>query len=379
VDVPTTPPPREQVLAIDILRFAAAMLVVAHHYGTLATRAPDPRLTGMIDLSLIPAWLSPLTNFGWVGVEIFFVISGYVIAASAERSSPQDFLRRRYLRLAPAAWVCGTFTFMLLLIVTKVSPMTLSLQWLRTIALSTVSNTIDPSYWTISIEIAFYAIVATQLRGPNRARRLTALALIIGLVSTVFAVLVQRGATDPQPAYYWQLLLVQYGCFFALGMIVRTSQVHGWSRWRVAFSSLQTLVCMMEIRSHTFIGAIDMPGQISPQIVAFLISLAFVVTAPSLQFAFVTPGMKRAVVLLGKSTYPLYLIHQTAGFVLIGYLLSLGTNGPAALLIAAFTAIATAMTIAAYVEPAVRAHAARLLFSHAPRPDIPPIASPSAG
>ena len=51
------------------------------------------------------------TWFGWVGVEVFFVISGFVIANSASKTSPIEFLISRALRLYPAVWVCSTATF----------------------------------------------------------------------------------------------------------------------------------------------------------------------------------------------------------------------------------------------------------------------------
>jgi peptidoglycan/LPS O-acetylase OafA/YrhL len=370
---------QKHVFAIDLLRFVAAMLVVAHHFGTLATRTPDPRLTNMIDASRFPAWLSSVSNFGWVGIEIFFVISGYVIAASAERSSPGSFLRRRYLRLAPAAWICASLTLASLIVTTGVDRMVLLIQWLRSASLLTTSNTIDPSYWTISIEIAFYLIVATQLRDTGKERRLNLLALVLGSISTTFALLVQFGVTDPQPAYYWQLLLVEYGCFFSLGMVVQSSQAHGWSRWRAAFCSIQALTGLLEIQTHTPIRALGIAGQFSPQLIAFLVAMLVVVAAPTLQSALAKPRRARISTLLGKTTYPLYLIHQTAGTILIGVLLKASMSGLPAILLTVLIALATAMLIAAYVEPAVRSYAARLLFTRAPRQDIPPTASPSTG
>ncbi|WP_368735457.1 acyltransferase family protein, partial [Klebsiella aerogenes] len=54
--------------------------------------------------------------FGWVGVEIFFVISGFVIANSATKSSPAEFLLGRALRLYPAVWVCATATLLVLVL-----------------------------------------------------------------------------------------------------------------------------------------------------------------------------------------------------------------------------------------------------------------------
>jgi peptidoglycan/LPS O-acetylase OafA/YrhL len=59
---------------------------------------------------------APYTWFGWVGVEIFFVISGFVIANSASKSSPKEFLFGRALRLYPAVWIASTLSLVILLI-----------------------------------------------------------------------------------------------------------------------------------------------------------------------------------------------------------------------------------------------------------------------
>jgi len=56
------------------------------------------------------AWL------GWVGVEIFFVLSVFVIAYSAEGSSAFSFFRSRILRLMPAVWICASLVFAVLLV-----------------------------------------------------------------------------------------------------------------------------------------------------------------------------------------------------------------------------------------------------------------------
>jgi len=59
---------------------------------------------------------APFTWFGWVGVEIFFVISGFVMANSAIKSSATEFVSGRALRLYPAVWVYSILTFIVLLL-----------------------------------------------------------------------------------------------------------------------------------------------------------------------------------------------------------------------------------------------------------------------
>jgi peptidoglycan/LPS O-acetylase OafA/YrhL len=77
---------------IDALRCLSAVLVAIFHFTYYN---PNAR------------WGMP---FGWVGVEVFFVISGVVIANSASAASPKEFVIGRFLRLYPAAWIAAPLT-----------------------------------------------------------------------------------------------------------------------------------------------------------------------------------------------------------------------------------------------------------------------------
>src|ERR1700719_3167896 len=105
---------------LDPLRFAAALGVAVFHLtfwswaGSSTGVAPGFEHYVAADLQFQSA--APFTWFGWVGVEIFFVISGFVIANSASKSSAAEFLLGRALRLYPAVWVCATATLLVLVL-----------------------------------------------------------------------------------------------------------------------------------------------------------------------------------------------------------------------------------------------------------------------
>src|ERR1700750_2863052 len=105
---------------LDPLRFAAALGAAVLHltFWSWAGSSPGvaPGFEHCVSAGLQFQSAAPFTWFGWVGVEIFFVISGFVIANSAAKSSPSEFLRGRALRLYPAVWVCATLTFLVLLL-----------------------------------------------------------------------------------------------------------------------------------------------------------------------------------------------------------------------------------------------------------------------
>ena len=66
-------PAQDRVPALDLLRLFAALAVVVFHYAYRGAAAD-----GFTKVSL-PA-LEPIAKYGWFGVELFFVISGFVIA-----------------------------------------------------------------------------------------------------------------------------------------------------------------------------------------------------------------------------------------------------------------------------------------------------------
>src|SRR5881396_3246987 len=91
-------PAKPHILAIDLVRFVCALLVVAHHFAAMLPINPPTFLPAAApDAALARDW-AWWSWSGWVGVEIFFVVSGYVIAMSGASGTGTDFLRRRVLR-----------------------------------------------------------------------------------------------------------------------------------------------------------------------------------------------------------------------------------------------------------------------------------------
>src|SRR5689334_11964274 len=144
---------------LDGVRFCAACMVMAVHFcysSWVEKWSISHRIIG--DGLAFPELYSG-TWFGWIGVQIFFVLSGFVIAYSGERSTALEFAQNRILRLYPAAWVCATITALTLLFLGLMSPGELLRPWLASMTLYPVRPWIDPVYWTLGIEMSFYSIV----------------------------------------------------------------------------------------------------------------------------------------------------------------------------------------------------------------------------
>ena len=109
------------------------------------------------------------------------MLSGFVICYSADGSTAAAFARSRLVRLMPAIWLCGTATALAFIIIAGDRAAGLAWRYLNTLVLWPIGPWIDGSYWTLPIEVAFYALVWLTLlhrRAPRLETVLTALALI---------------------------------------------------------------------------------------------------------------------------------------------------------------------------------------------------------
>ena len=86
------------IVGLDVVRFVAATMVMVFHLAFWSWAGSGTIAHLMPNLPAFPE-LTPVAWLGWVGVEIFFVLSGFVIAYSSEGSSAFAFFRSR---LCPA-------------------------------------------------------------------------------------------------------------------------------------------------------------------------------------------------------------------------------------------------------------------------------------
>ena len=227
VEAQERPAHERQIIGLDVLRFAAAFMVMFYHFAFCSWASPTSpaRLTGGDFDAYRP--LEAWSSFGWVGVEIFFVVSGFVIAYSADGASAARFLRSRILRLGPGVWVAATVTLLVALAVNLPEPNLIE-AYIRSLLFSPQNPWISGVYWTLWVEIAFYACVFLLL-ALDQFHRLALFATGLGLVSALFWAVyaaAMLGVDGLSPIMrlanhrIGELLLLQYGCFFALGVFL---------------------------------------------------------------------------------------------------------------------------------------------------------------
>jgi peptidoglycan/LPS O-acetylase OafA/YrhL len=157
-------PPRAFAF-LDILRVVGAWLVVYDHVFAVW---PDASGVTPHFVKSIRTWINEplglIQDFGWLGVCIFFLISGFVIAHVAQRESWKNFLIKRFFRIYPLL----ALALLLSLLLFPPTDNTLNLGSVLA-NLTLVNYWINPQIvfvgvaWTLAIEVTFYLLVAVTI------------------------------------------------------------------------------------------------------------------------------------------------------------------------------------------------------------------------
>lgn len=150
---------------LDPVRFIAAFSVMILHYFARGY-AKDDHLSPYH----FPE-VGPYSMYGYLAVNLFFMISGFVILISAQ-GKPRGargaiaFAKSRAVRLYPAYWIACTFTFLLLFFVCpELRPTSIARYLINMTMLNGFFGIggIDGVYWTLFVELRFYIIVGLIL------------------------------------------------------------------------------------------------------------------------------------------------------------------------------------------------------------------------
>jgi len=338
---------------LDLLRFCAAMMVTAYHFLYRGAREG-----GYLDHSFGMAGDS--IQLGYLGVNLFFLISGFVIIWSASGRDWFAFSVSRLARLYPAHLVAMTITFLAMTWWAQPPFVTDFSQWLANLTMLAPlfgQSFMDGAYWSIVIELIFYSWVVVGLFAGVLPRH-TEIAVTIWMALIVGNNLV-IGSRPVELVF-----LTEYGAYFALGAMAWRILSLGASGWRLFLAGL-ALVMTFHAAEVQRLDFLDRLGEGStPADVAlangFIIALFLLAAILGRQ---VRAGPW--IVALGGISYPLYLLHQNAGYILINFAApAIGKWSAAALAI--FLSLAVSWWIYSHVEPAGR-RIIRRLFSPAAR------------
>ncbi|MEU3368887.1 acyltransferase family protein [Streptomyces sp. NPDC006711] len=291
-----------RLAAVDGLRLLAAAGVAAYHYlGT-----PTPRFWGEnYDLPRAAPLLHAAGGYGWLGVEAFFLISGFVICMSCWDRTPAGFAVSRIARLFPLYWAV-----VLIIVVTGTATVLIGQRSgaptdLRTTLgnLTMIPRPLGVDFtagvaWTLWVEARFYLLMGALLLIGLTYRRVVAFGFLWLVLASTGREL-RSSAVD-------EFLLSQYAGLFVTGIALYLMHRFGCDLllWLLAgFAWCYTLTVLEDrVAAHPT----STWGPSAAVLTGFLALL--VLACGPLRHV-----QGRLLVYAGALTYPFYLVHQSLG------------------------------------------------------------------
>lgn len=287
-----------KLVLVQALRAIAALIVVFLHAQFDAVHFAGER--GFVPNRALP----------WeVGVDIFFVISGFIIVYSSKKifgksGSRQEFLVRRLIRIVPLYWLATLVFLGVALIMPHAlnSPSPTAAEILASFLFFPLTNSLGIAQpvltlgWTLNYEMAFYMIFAAAVVWPRKRAIYT--------VALVFCSLVGLGAVFalPMPFAFWANTMALE---FVFGMGIALARDTG-GRPGIILRAVLAYVAIYMLRENLMVDGID-------RVFALGVPATMLVMAAVLgQEPRLPPIIARMLVLLGDASYALYLFHPIA-------------------------------------------------------------------
>ncbi|MDA0632869.1 acyltransferase [Nonomuraea sp. MCN248] len=319
----------DRLYELDGLRLAAALCVVLYHY---AFSGPVGGTT-----TITYGEISGLAKYGYLGVDLFFLISGFVVLMSAWGRGPRAFAASRLARLYPAYWLGVAVTAAVTVTLGRglfdVSALQVLVNLTMVQSVVDVPN-VDVVYWTLWAELRFYVLIlALAWLGMTRGRVMAALWGWLAMTA-----LVQLGML---PGVADLVVQSEFAHYFIAGMALFLVYQFG-----VTWQTLLLVPLCLANAIYRGVGYAEAVGrrygvEYDPWVVVIVIAAAFLVmTLVALRA--LRQLARPWLVTAGALTYPLYLLHAHIGFIVIE---RLGGTMNRWVLLVALTAV---MCLAAY-------------------------------
>ncbi|SJM32225.1 acyltransferase family protein [Mesorhizobium delmotii] len=344
---------------MDFLRIFAALLVLLNHFATFAWSSAS--VAEGRDVAF--GFLSAFAGLGAVGVEVFFVISGFVIATSASgeggASHALRFARMRATRILPALWLSALVSLAARVLYGE-DFSRLLMDFCRSVTLSPKGPYIDGVVWSLVVEAVFYVLVAASILSRFRLS-LYDLAKIIGFSSSVY-LLVLSGlhllppSTRPEEAisvlsrFPFKLLLLQHGVFFATGMIFFLVKNDGDEHLKMGNHARKAVLLLLFGSMSTVEIFISIERGYEYKLSAVIIWLIcmYAMAAGIKYREFVRHNLYRnnaLVKYIGGISYPIYLNHYSFGMIIVWWLFSLGFPMPIVFVLSILLVLGLSMAV----------------------------------
>lgn len=291
---------KRRLVEIDFMRFCAALSMVLYHYTSRKPVVDGSRVV------LFPVW-ECVTRYGYLGVDLFFMISGFVILLSSINRTPFEFVVSRISRLYPGYWAAIFFT---VAVVAVFGHGEKGVSFYELMMNLTMVNDyfdikdVDGVYWTLHVELKFYFLIFTLLllrQIKNIEKWLV-----------FWAIIVSVHFFSGIPSFLGWFISPSYSSYFIAGASFYLIMTRGISNCRLVLLAVSYILSLVNALQRIE-GFIHADVLWFDQLVTLLAISCFFILFGAISLGKTAFLRKNYFVPLGALTYPLYLIHNVAG------------------------------------------------------------------
>ncbi|MBI2400183.1 MAG: acyltransferase [Deltaproteobacteria bacterium] len=334
--------PANRILWLDLLRGAAIVMVLLFHFTVrYPEKYPGNAFAG-----------EPLFSFGfgWTGVHLFFMISGFIIYHTIQnKKGPLDFLTARLSRLMPPYWVA-----IAVIIALEYAHSAVFNQPNRNALTDTAFNLamvpdifhkryLDGAFWSLYVEVKFYVLFALLWGVIDMRKRLYFYATFLAIFALAAVHFFLFKFPMGHNFYYFLIFWAGIGAYKVMKEDL--------SIWEFLFIIILTTAGTIGIYKDGNELIIGIPAFSLLFLVAERAERAY----PSL-FRILSPCA-----FLGRISYSSYLLHQPVGYVVLGALATTALGVNAALVVAVAAVLLTALLGFTFVEKLDRPIAKKIM------------------
>lgn len=325
--------PHKRILELDALRAIAAINLVLFHFAWVYAEKFG-----------YTAELGFRWPFGAYGVEMFFILSGFVNSMSLlRRKKPVDFIAARMIRIVPVFLLVIIANFWIL----QMAPMNQSLSTSQFMANMTLLprifgyECVDPVMWTLQVEMMFYATLVIMFKVGALDRYFRGWGVLLALSVIVCPLLDSLDTLHGETGWFAmataarRLMLLDFVPLFAIGFLLYMIKTDVGKRWQNILGIIVAAAVF-----HT----ID-HGKHNPVVTALIVGL---ITAcaydkvPVLRF--------QPLVYISTISYAIYLCHNNLGCAIIHRLDMAGVPPVICFAVALAFTFATAVIVTNRIE-----------------------------
>lgn len=339
---------RQRNLPLDLLRIFAALWVMTFHWS--GRGGFFPLLTTKPDLNMVPSSLQTFSSWGFLGVDIFFILSGAVIAKSALNNSWNVFARARFLRLFPVYFMASAVAIVVIPISTSRIFSVNDLFSLSGLQFWIGGPTPLGTAWTLPIEISFYGLVALAIWLATRHGhfKLDNLKTFLDTWMLLYIVSIPMGFAPLQ-----FLLVPTFAPYFILGAIA----INISSFMELKENALRLIVALVMSVKVIFLRIetdIHLQNKFFMSIFIVVVCTLIIVLSSTFESKVKNTQLGNFTGTLALMTYPIYLLHEQIGLSLISVLLRMNNSVVISYLVSLATIFFTSWLLVRFIEPKIK-------------------------